>query len=313
MTSVQVSDEELELMLISLFNLNFSTIIQIPRTIFKNQEDLLIYLLEQVESRKTRVKPFIEGLLGEAKVNSEPTELNSLNQLEQSKISFTLTCIEQLVKEVDNSLLENIIEKLIKPFASEKFSWSLELYEASHSAALSIIQSSKVECVPKFISWYQNQLFDHFPGQMTGEQFRVAYTILVEGLSNQLDADMNQVWALYTQLYVKIESCLSKLNTNPELILESIGYINTYAALLPNTPSGYLNEYLAKLEHLIKFFDKHPSITNNTLTALISLVKRMITENCDLGTKPYLVGWYLNLLNSLNLNKNSSLTSQLQA
>ncbi|KAI0225927.1 hypothetical protein L0F63_006239 [Massospora cicadina] len=207
-----------------------------------------------------------------------------------SKELFYFWFLEHAMPQLTGEQVESFLPQ-IRIYLIKRQPWSQDLFEAAHSIVLAMFRSINHPILGNFAPWYQQLLLLQYPIWLTTDQFRFAYTLMVEGVARQEAMGDHTVWALIRHLADLISTQGEKLapTTVP-------GYFQTFVRLLPSVPITYLPTFTRRVEKLALSLSS-PSSGGLALEAAAKLVFDVVSQQTLSTThKAFAVPWYLRFL-----------------
>ncbi|KAJ9084980.1 hypothetical protein DSO57_1018571 [Entomophthora muscae] len=290
------SDLEVEHALLALYNIHFCLVIQTPRVMFNGHNNVCSkvfslagerpHLMSKLLSSLNPYKGSSEALLQQESLPEKPNSSFTF----QSKELFYFWFLENTMAQLTGEQVEEFVLPLIQVYLSSRQPWSRDLFESAHTIVLAMFKHINHPILGKFAPWYQQQLLMQFPKWLTTEQFRIAYTLMVEGLARQEEIGGHAVWALIRYMADKV--CQDDKGS-PEAVP---GYFQTFVKLLPSVPITYLPAFTHRVETLALSLSS-PSSGGLALEAAAKLVFDVVSqETLSTTHKSFAIPWYMRFL-----------------
>ncbi|KAI8083230.1 uncharacterized protein B0P05DRAFT_570584 [Gilbertella persicaria] len=220
-------------------------------------------------------------------VYNDVHSIELLSMVKQSRLLFFTDLVEQVMKNVDDTVLENDILPVIYPVLKWKRIENRELYESAHTVVISAFLVEK-PISRELAAVYAKILIDNFPEPMNLDQFRFGFTTLIQALCGMDDA---LAWLTTNQLIQKIDSIDS------DIVLKNQYTTALIDLLKPLSLGPFFPSILDQLRRLILGQE-----TKVMQKATMKLVFESVSGSgiSDMR-KTEAVGWFLELKRELKL------------
>ncbi|KAI8985907.1 hypothetical protein BDB01DRAFT_786808 [Pilobolus umbonatus] len=212
-----------------------------------------------------------------------------LSMIKQSRLTFFLDLVEQVMKDIDDSVFEKDILPVIYPVLKWRRIENKNLYESAHTVIISAFTAEKEVCM-ELAGVYAQILINNYPDSMNLEQFRYGFTTLIQSLCEMNDA---LAWLTVNLLIVKIHS----LQSDKELTRRN-EYITALIDLLkPLSLGPFFPSILDEIKTLI--------VNEQSRTIQTAIMKILFETVSGTGISDMrrveAVGWFLELKHQLKL------------
>ncbi|KAI8393813.1 uncharacterized protein BYT42DRAFT_552311 [Radiomyces spectabilis] len=212
---------------------------------------------------------------------THPTDI--LSPGHTARLTFFTNLIEQVMKDIDDTILENDILPVIYPVLKWRKIKNKELYESAHAAMLSIFAAEK-PVSREVAGVYANILIESFPEPMTHHQLRFAYTTMIQSLCAMDDA---LAWLTVARVLEKLRTLESEQDT----VLQSQYTVVLIDLLKPMSLGPFLGKLLQEIEYQV-LKQETPNAREATLKIIFEVVSG--TGISDMR-RVEAVGWFLDL------------------
>ncbi|KAI7900459.1 uncharacterized protein BX663DRAFT_517699 [Cokeromyces recurvatus] len=220
--------------------------------------------------------------------NGKPS-IELLSIVNQSRLTFFTDLIEQVMKAIDDKVLENDILPVIYPILKWKNVKNKNLYESVHTVVITAFVTEK-PVSRELAGVYSKILIENFPEPMSLDQFRFAFNSLIQTLCSMDDA---LAWLTVNQLIEKIYS----LNSEEDIVLRN-EYITALIDLLkPLSLGPFFQSILDEIEKMI-FAQETSVMQKATMKILFETVSGPGISDMR---RTEAVGWFLKLKRQLKL------------
>lgn len=113
-----------------------------------------------------------------------PLDTIQTNAARRARATFFLDVVEQLMIQLPDDMIEDVILPACRPYLDDRT--YQEAFEAAHSVVLSIFSSGK-ECLLELTPYYSQLLLTCFPTNLSAEQLTLAYSTVVDAVSDRSD------------------------------------------------------------------------------------------------------------------------------
>ncbi|CAO3658000.1 unnamed protein product [Rhizopus stolonifer] len=212
-----------------------------------------------------------------------------LSIVQQTRILFFTDLTEQVMKNLDDKVLEENILPAIYPVLKWKRIENKDLYESAHTVVINTFLNGK-RISHELAGVYAKILIDNFPEPMNLDQFRYGFNTMVQALCEMDDA---LAWHTVDQLIERVYS----LDQEKDLPLRTQYFTALIDLLRPLSLGPFFRSILDVVEKL--------TISQETKSMQQATVKILYDTISSPGIsdmrKTEAVGWYLDLKKKLKL------------
>ncbi|KAI9279631.1 hypothetical protein BY458DRAFT_487868 [Sporodiniella umbellata] len=206
-----------------------------------------------------------------------------LSRVQQTRLLFFTDLTEQVMKHLDDSVLEESILPVIYPILQWKQIENRALYESAHTVVIHIFLNEK-PVAHALAGVYAKLLIDNFPEPMNLQQFRYGFNTMVQSLCEMDDA---LAWHTVTQLVKRIHG----LDREQDLPLWTQYFTALIDLLKPLSLGPFFRSILDEVEKLTLSQE-----TQGMQTATLQLLYETVSSpGISDMRKTEAVGWYLDL------------------
>ncbi|KAI9487541.1 MAG: hypothetical protein EXX96DRAFT_553687 [Benjaminiella poitrasii] len=222
-------------------------------------------------------------------VSNDKHSVELLSMVKQSRLTFFTDLIEQVMKEVDDEVLENDILPVIYSVLKWKRIENKNLYESAHTVIITAFIAEK-PVSRELAGVYAKILIENFPEPMNLDQFRFAFNSLVQALCGMDDA---LAWLTVNQLIEKIHS----LGSEEDIVLRNEYTTALIDLLKPLSLGPFFSSILDEVERLV-LEQETPAMQNATMKIIFEAVSGSGISDMR---RTEAVGWFLKLKQQLKL------------
>ncbi|KAG1457491.1 hypothetical protein G6F46_006778 [Rhizopus delemar] len=221
------------------------------------------------------------------KDTTNTVELLSITK--QTRLLFFTDLTEQVMKSIDDEVLEQHILPVIYPVLKWKRIENRDLYESAHTVAISTFLTKK-PVSRELAGVYAKILIDNFPEPMNLDQFRYGFNTMVQALCEMDDA---LSWLTVNQLIEKINS----LDQEKDIPLRSQYGTALIDLLRPLSLGPFFRSILDQVQKMV-VSQETKAMQQATMKIIFDTVSGPGISDMR---RTEAVGWYLDLKRQLQL------------
>ncbi|KAG0745993.1 hypothetical protein G6F57_008853 [Rhizopus arrhizus] len=221
------------------------------------------------------------------KDTTNTVELLSITK--QTRLLFFTDLTEQVMKSIDDEVLEQHILPVIYPVLKWKRIENRDLYESAHTVVLNTFLTKK-PVSRELAGVYAKILIDNFPEPMNLDQFRYGFNTMVQALCEMDDA---LSWLTVNQLIEKINS----LDQEKDILLRSQYSTALIDLLRPLSLGPFFRSILDQVQKMV-VSQETKAMQQATMKIIFDTVSGSGISDMR---RTEAVGWYLDLKRQLQL------------
>ncbi|CAG8561667.1 7373_t:CDS:10 [Paraglomus brasilianum] len=189
---------------------------------------------------------------------------------QKSKVAYYFLVIEQLMKVLDNNVVEEVLIYL-KLYLRDKT--DMHLFESAHAVMISIFANQKTIMI-EIAPFYCDLLLDNYPDLLSTNQWRLTFSTMIRSLS---EADDALVWYCLSRLIAKIQSI--PVTTSSQAVTEND--TKNKKAPSANTEETQSASLHSRSHILLILIDQIKTVNLIFLQTLLTTVKKFIGQEPD--------------------------------